>query len=287
MLRRSSNVTVGLTAASALVTCALAAPPASGAPVSTVSTAGTTVLSFPFTSPGGTITAPSNLGTASVTSSVVTQNGGSAQAVTGLTGAGQAMRLPTYAATTPKVAVVKVADDATSGADPLNPGAGTFTWQADFTQDTQLGTDARDGDNIVQRGLTSAKAGNTMWKLQADHHIVQCGLQTLTMTADLLTPGITIPIAAGAAQSEWFRATCTRRAGATPTLTATVTRWSAATSSWVAFDSQTVGGAAGSLKMKIGVPVSIGGKLDTDGIGLNNTPDQFNGVVDNVRLTLG
>lgn len=287
MLRRSSTV-VGLTAASALVTTILATSPALGASSGTGAAAGTSVLSFPFSGSTGTITAPVNVGTvAAVRSSVVTQNSGSAQAVAGLTGAGQAMALPSYSAGSPKNAVVKVANVATSGADPLNPGSGTFSWQADFNQDAQLGTDPRDGDNVVQRGLTSIKTGNTMWKLQADHHIVQCGMQSVLMTGDLLTPGITIPVAPGATQSGWYRATCTRRAGATATLTATVTRWNGATSSWVAFGSQTVGGAAGSVRMKIGVPVSIGGKLDTKGVGLNATPDQFNGDIDNVRLTLG
>ncbi len=220
----------------------------------------------------------------SVTSSVVTANGGQALGAQGATNAsgghvsGTAMRLPAYqllGPTTP-LAVVSIRNN---GAESMNPGTSTFSWKADFSIDDNLGTQATDGDNLFQRGLSP----NTQWKLSVDHHKVLCSVRPVGAGAPINTPLVTIPNQT--TNVSWYRATCKRTAAGV--LTMTLQQYDRAAAAWVAFGTpQSVSGAQGDLTMASTIPVTIGGKLTNTG-NLASMPDQFNGLVDNVVLTIG
>ena len=170
--------------------------------------------------------------------------------------------------------------DPVAGGDP-----GAATKDADGTDaDGTDGdsTDATDGDNIFQRGLSGDPA---QWKLSADGHKAQCFIKTTGMTTPLATPPLTVG-------SGWYRAVCRRANGAAAghaTLTMTLRKWNG--SAWVAVAGSPTtapGNAYGALDFPAALPVSVGGKLrSNDPLELTTSPDQFNGIVDNVRLTLG
>lgn len=190
---------------------------------------------------------------------------------------GRAVELPAYrllrASGTP-LAVVRVKN--TTQEDALAIGTRDFSWSADFRLDRQLGADAEDGDNLVQRGLWGDAA---QWKLSVDGRRAQCQLGF--GSRHLATPTVWIP------DDGWYRATCSRRASGTGTarLTLLVRRWDGSQFAWAA-QASSGGNAWGSLDFARWTPVSIGGKL-TDGWTIHPRPDQFNGQIDRVRLWVG
>ena len=214
--------------------------------------------------------------------SIVTEGGGHATGAAGAMGS-PGMRLPVYAELNqPHTPLAALSIRNKSATDALESGNGNFTWQADFVQDSNLGADATDGDNIFQRGLSGDPA---QWKLSADGHKAQCFIKTTGMTTPLATPPLTVG-------SGWYRAVCRRANGAAAghaTLTMTLKRWNG--SAWVAVAGSPTtapGNAYGALDFPAALPVSVGGKLrSNDPLELTTSPDQFNGIVDNVRLTLG
>jgi hypothetical protein len=277
-----SRVLIFSTAMATVLASALigSAGPASAAAVTVLQ------LKFDGGTIGNTITSPLITGSAagSVSSTVKTQGTGLATVVQGATDAagnhvsGTAMRLPAYqllGPTTP-LAIVSIRN---LGAEAMNPGTGTFTWKADFSLDDNDGTVATDGDNIFQRGLSP----QTQWKLSADHHKVLCSVRPVGATGPINTPLVTIPLQTS--NVSWYRGTCKRTAAGV--LTLTVQQYDRAAAAWVAFGTpQTVSGAQGDLTMTSTIPVTIGGKL-TNSNNFASTPDQFNGIVDNVVLTIG
>ena len=260
-------------AVSALALTALA-PPAHAAPVLVLD------IDFNSGSQGSVITSPVLLGTASgsLTAGVVTEGGG--QAVTGpnpASSSNKAMRLPAYAVlnrpNTP-LAVLKVGN--ATATEAISIGDQTFTWQADFSQDTNLGTDANDGDNIFQRGLAGA---TSQWKLSADGHKVGCYMRVNGVGFNTGTITIT--------DTAWYRAICkrTRVNATTGTLVLTLRRWDGAAFVTVG-TKQSATNAAGDMPFPVGTPMTVGGKLNNNGT-LHSQPDQFNGSIDNVQLRVG
>ena len=266
------TVGTALAAAAAFVTFAAAAQ---AAPVLVLD------VDFNQGSLGSVITTPALFGTAAagLGSTIVAEGGG--QAVTGpnaSSSSGKAMRLPVYAVlnrpNTP-LAVMSIANSTTTEA--INIGTQTFSWQADFSQDTNLGADTQDGDNLFQRGL----AGETsQWKLSVDAHKIGCFLRVNGVGVQ--TPSVTI------SDQSWYRAVCKRQntSATTATLKLTVQKWNGA--AWTAVASPAaVGGAFGALAFPVSRRMSVGGKLKSSDGTLHAQPDQFNGSIDNVQLRIG
>ena len=277
---------VGPSAARGLDTPSTRTAPGSSAAPAADEGIGSVVLRLSFGATTGDVTSPrvTGPGAAAVTSSVLTNGDGRATTVTGF--AGSALSLPDYTPLGPStpLAVVRLGLTDPQAADPLDPAARPFSWAADFSIDNDTGNDPTDGDNLFQRGLTP----DTLWKLQVDHHVVSCGLKSKTMPTAVYTNGVRIGQQDESAVQNrtWYRATCTRDADGVLSL---VLRQRSAAGSFrtIARTQTAAGSAAGRMTMSGAIPVSIGGKLNVAGTGLNSQPDQFNGLVDNVRLRIG
>ncbi len=196
---------------------------------------------------------------------------------------GRAIDLPPYQALTsgPSLSIISIGYNDTTGADQMNPGSGNFTWKADFSLDDALGSVSDDGDNIFQRGLSSDTI--SLWKMSADGHNFRCSVKAAAVAA-VETPIIAVPLKT--TNRSWYRGTCNRSAAGV--LTATLQAYDKAQSAWVSIDTKTKTGAGVDFSaMPKSTKLSIGGKLNTAGTGINQDPDQFNGVLDNVSLTVG
>lgn len=217
-----------------------------------------------------------------LTARVLTANGGRAVSAVGNVGYGNAIDLPAYrlASESPPLAIVSLRNNTTT-VDPLNPGYANFTWRADFSIDDNLGTQALDGDNLLQRGLSPQK----QWKLSVDGHRAQCFARTVAYGKAAETPPVVIP--KQTTNVRWYRAVCNRSLAGV--LTLRVWAYWNDRRAWVGFGTtQASASASGSLGMDRGIPVAIGGKLtNAGGIQLSPSTDQFNGRVDNVVLTVG
>jgi hypothetical protein len=243
-------------------------------------------LNFATPAAGRTVTtlAVGGAGAGTLTASVVTANGGHAVSQVSGSGYNNAIAFPAYVplANRPPLAIVSLRNT-TASVDPLDGGSGNFTWQADFYLANNLGTDPVDGDNLLQRGLSPQK----QWKLSVDRHHAQCFVRTVANGPSAVTPEITIPLITSATDVHWYRAICNRSASGVVSLR--VYGYHPTTKSWAAFKSSTAPTlAVGDLNMDWHIPVSVGGKLTNSGaIALAPSPDQFNGSVDNVILTVG
>ncbi len=197
---------------------------------------------------------------------------------------GRAIDLPPYRllSSGPSLSVIGIKNGSSTGTDPMNPGIGDFTWKADFSLDDNLGSQTVDGDNIVQRGLYSTTG--YMWKMSADGHKYVCTVKAPGTGNEIETPIITIPNQTS--NRSWYRGRCNRSAAGV--LTATLQVYDKAQGAYVSVKTVTKAGAGINFTaMPKSTAVSIGGKLTTSGTGVNTDPDQFNGVLDNVTLTVG
>ncbi|MFL6098791.1 MAG: hypothetical protein ACJ71T_02430 [Actinomycetales bacterium] len=280
-MRRTSRI--GLAAA---ITAVAAATALAGLAPSAAATTPVVRASLNFATPeaGKTVTTLTVGGAyyRTLTASVVTLNGGKAVSTVSGVCCNNAIDFPGYVArgSQPPLAVVAIKNK-TSSLDPLNGGTGSFTWQADFSLDDNVGTDALDGDNLLQRGLSPQK----QWKLSVDKHAAQCFVRTVANAAAVVTPVIHIPNQT--TNVRWYRAICNR--SATGVLSLRVYARSISAGTWVAFGTSTAADrTVGDLNMTWTTPVSVGGKLSS-GTTIATSPaaDQFNGRVDNVIITLG
>lgn len=242
-------------------------------------------LNFNLPTPGQTVTTLLVGGDYSkyLTARVVTANGGRAvSAANNIAAYRNVIDFPAYASRTsaPPLAIVSLRNN-TSTVDPLNPGSGNFTWQADFSLDDNLGTDAVDGDNLLQRGLSPHK----QWKLSVDKHEAQCFVRTVANELSVVTPEIHIPNQT--TNVKWYRAICNR--SSTGVLSLKVYARSISAGTWVLYGTSTAADrVVGDLNMTWTTPVSVGGKLSSNTtIASSPSADQFNGRVDNVIITLG
>jgi hypothetical protein len=239
-------------------------------------------LSFNLPVAGSTVTtlAIGGVGASSLSATVVTGNGG--RAVTVASNWTNAIDFPAYvqASQHPPFAIVSLRNKS-SAVDSLNPGYGNWTWQADFSIDDNVGTEAIDGDNVLQRGLSPQK----QWKLSVDEHRAVCTVRTTANGPVSVTPAIRIPLQT--TNVRWYRGICNR--SLTGVLTLRVYAYSNALHGWVSFaSSRAAVSASGSLGMSWWIPVSVGGKLtDAGAIQTSPSTDQFNGRIDNVILTVG
>lgn len=283
-MKRTGRLGVSILVSTAIALSALAAATAL-APAAQASTPVVRAsLNFATPPAGQTVTTLTVGGAyaSTLSASVVTANGGRAVSVLSNPGYNNAIDLPSYAPldSNPPLAVVAI-KNTHYPTDALDAGSGDFTWQAQFSLDDNVGSDPVDGDNIVQRGLSPDK----QWKLSVDRHQVQCFARTVANGPSVVTPEITIPNQT--TNVRWYHAVCNRSASGV--LVLRVYAYNIALKTWVGVHRSTAKTlVVGDLNMAWSIPVTVGGKLtNAGGIAFSPSPDQFNGRIDNVALTLG
>jgi hypothetical protein len=226
-------------------------------------------LTFVDVKPGDVVTSLTNAGDLPVTVDVVSLGGGELRGERGPRRG--AVRLPEWDSSDPAHAVLRMRG--TGPDDVLSPDERDFAFGADFNLDaTSSGTPADNGDNLIQRGLFE---GPGQYKIQVDHGKLSCrvsGLdgEVLTRIEQKIEPGT------------WYRARCTRR-GDTVTLMMAELLPDFELGEWrLASDT----GSIGEVVMPRHTPMSVGGKLATDGTIFPGSTDQLNGVVDRIMYRL-
>lgn len=214
---------------------------------------------------GQRVEAVSNEGTEQLEVVVADAESARIESVEGPDG-GQAVRFPAYtgAATAPAAVLVVAADET----GPLSPGERDFELGASFELDPESsGSDADDGDNLLQRGSFS-DAGQ--YKIQLDDGVPSCRVAgdagVVFVEADeAVDPGV------------WYAVSC-RREGSEVTLTVAPYADREEGESWRA------SGPTGTLTFG-DQPLSVGGKVGSTGAPVASA-DQFNGAVDDVFLRI-
>jgi hypothetical protein len=226
-------------------------------------------LTFVDVRPGEVVDSLTNAGDLPVTVDVASLGGGELRGERGPRRG--AVRLPEWDRSDPAYAVLRMRG--TGPDDVLSPDERDFTFGADFSLDaTSSGTSADNGDNLIQRGLFE---GPGQYKIQVDHGKLSCrvsGLEgdVLTRIEERVEPGT------------WYRARCTRRGDTVTLMMAELLpdfelgEWSLASDT----------GSIGAVVMPRHTPMSVGGKLATDGSIFPGSTDQLNGVVDRIMYRL-
>lgn len=199
---------------------------------------------------------------------VVSHGGGRIDSTSGPKDGAGAVRLPAYDPRGRRFAVLRVS----TVRGLLSPGERDFTFGAEVMIDaTSSGTDADDGDNVVQRGLHGPDA---QFKLQVDRGIASC-----RVAGD---EGEVIARLGRRLESEvWHRIRCTR-SGDTVTVEATALVEGA--EEQVGASSQR--GPIGAVEFGAATPLSVGGKLAVAGTIAASSTDQLNGAVARVSFEL-
>lgn len=258
--------TAVVTAAAAGI--ALSASPASGAPGDVVS------LEFDDLVPASLpVTATPSTGTATLTTSVVSREGGEVLAVQGRHGA--ALRLPAYSPSAAQPRAVLRLTDATApvtGVDTLSPGSADFAFGATAKLDADSqGTDTDNGNNLLQRGLGGDVA---QYKLDLDRRYPHC-----VVKGDL--GRVSVRIREAVSPDDWYSLLC-RRSGSTVTLTVDHHHADGTTTRSVAAETGLIGDVTMSSPA---VSLTVGGKINGNDV-IVASSDQFNGLVDDVLLRI-
>ncbi len=197
---------------------------------------------------------------------VATSGAAALKSATGPDGSG-AVRFPAYTGTATAPAVALVVNALTPGR--LDPDDDDFEFGASFKLDARSsGSEADDGDNLLQRGTFDSPG---QFKIQLDHRVLSCRIlgddgEIFVKADELVEPGV------------WYSASCERE-GEEVNLTLTRLDKKANSETWRGFGPTGVV-AVGAFSL------SVGGKVSPDGVPVASA-DQFNGVVDDVFLTLG
>ena len=231
-------------------------------------------LDFEGTSPGHDITSMTNAGSASVSISVVTANGGRLVARRAKPVDSRVADYPAYDGRNngPR-AVVSLLPS--GGADDLEPLAAPFRFGVDARLDAKSqGTSADNGNNLIQRGLFNDAA---QYKIQEDSRTLTCrvkGASGSLMVVSTVRPR----------PKFWYRIRCSRNVvdGGDRVMIAVRAikgsgRFGRVTKTW----SKT--GPVGTLDFAASTPLSVGGKL-TGPASIHPASDQFNGMLDNAYL---
>ena len=216
----------------------------------------------------------SNSGRAVVKVVVSSVAGGRITSAPARSGQGRAIRFPTFDHTAPAAQAAYVVTHA-AAADPFDPGTGRLEFGADITLDASSAdlspSSIDDGDNVFQRGVYDDV---TQWKLEVDHRQPVCRVKG---RSGALTVFSTVKLAAG----RWYRTRCLRQG---QRVMITVTWWLADGSTRSSSSSKT--GATGDLRpSSASTPLAIGARVANGHVDAD--PDQYNGAVDNVVVTIG
>lgn len=192
--------------------------------------------------------------------------GGELTVVPSFDDAGNAVRFPEFSdsAEEPGVGIVAMAQEAPLPA----PGEKSFRYGADVLFDVLGASSAADnGDNVLQRGLA---ADASQYKLQIDHGVPSCAVQGAD--ARLMTKGDELEAAT------WYRLECRLdESGLELLVTDLETEESASFAS---------PGTVGAVEFDDDVPIAIGRKAARGGVGIEKQPDQFNGTLDRVWISI-
>ncbi len=197
---------------------------------------------------------------------VATSGAAALEPVKGPDGSG-AVRFPAYTGTATAPAVALVVNALTPGR--LDPDDDDFEFGASFNLDARSsGSEADDGDNLVQRGTYDSPG---QFKIQLDHRVLSCRIlgddgEIFVKADEPVEPGV------------WYSASCARQ-GKEVSLTSTRLDGNGGRRTWQGF------GPTGVVAVG-GFPMSVGGKVSPDGVPVASA-DPFNGVLDDVFLTLG
>jgi hypothetical protein len=206
-----------------------------------------------------------NAGTGGVDVDVRTSGTAAIEVVEGPEG-GHAIRFPAYTGAATAPAAVLVAADQSDGT--LDPGDADFTFGASFSLDEKSsGSDADNGDNLVQRGTFDSPG---QFKIQLDHGVPSCRILGDAGEVVVKAEGPVDP-------TSWYAVTCERTASEV-TLQVKALDGGAGEGTWKK------SGPTGALSFQ-GVPLTIGGKTGPDGTPVASA-DQFNGAVDDVFLSV-
>lgn len=157
----------------------------------------------------------------------------------------------------------------TGDADAIpDPGPRDFAFGADVLMYSDEASEEDNGDNVMQRGLA---ADSSQYKLQVDHGVPSCVVAG--SDGRLLVKGPRL------VTDTWYALECAR-IGDQLALTITNQRDSAVVA-------KSVGGPIGNVSLEPDRPLSIGRKVTAWGEPVMNQPDQFNGALDSVWVSLG
>lgn len=210
----------------------------------------------------------SNNGTQAFRIDVSTAGGGTVLGATGPAGRA-AVRLPAWSRNDPENAVVRIRGSGVE--DVLSPDLAPFTFGADFALDPDsFGSSTDDGDNLIQRGLFDA---SSQYKIQIDRGRVSCRVAGLDGS-------LIVKLDQRIEPRVWYRVSCTRHGSS---VTLDLLRLHGGDSEPV---TATERGPIGPVVMSGPTPLSVGGKLATDGAVIRSSTDQFNGVLDRVLFRL-
>lgn len=181
-----------------------------------------------------------------------------------------AFDFPAFQATGPYPRAVLVARNPGSD-DRLSPGAADFAYGADLRLDqVSEGRDEDNGDNVVQRGLATDAA---MFKLEVDERRPGCTVKGADGALSVFHPDLVEP-------GRWYRVRC-QRASEGITIHVAELPLRGETSD----PGRTKRGPTGEVTMsEAGVPLSVGGKVASDGTVVASASDQFNGLIANPFL---
>ena len=199
-------------------------------------------------------------------------------------------RFPAFDASEDGHAAIYVAQTAPGAPDRLAPGLAPFTLEVEARLDegeTVVPSGARDnGNNLVQRGLS----GGDQYKIEFDVYSGRPVASCTIRDEGRIAARVAIPVEAGA----WYRVRCSRDivsdndapSGVVDALVLRVVSLATGDTEVDRARSDDVtdldfGGAAAS------VPLAVGGKSKNDGLTIANRADQFNGLIDNVYLSIG
>lgn len=215
---------------------------------------------------GAPVTSVQNTGTGQTDVDVRATGGAKIQVVKGREG-GNAIRFPAYTGAAKAPAAVLVAEDMLDGT--LDPASGDFSFGATFQLDEKsAGSEADNGNNLIQRGNFDSLG---QYKLQVDKDVPSC--RVLGDDGEVFVKSDT-PIDPG----HWYTVTCTRTESEV-TLTVEAYDGAPGAGTWK------TKGPTGTISLKA-LPLTVGGKTTPNGTPVGS-PDQFNGVVDDVFLSLG
>lgn len=197
--------------------------------------------------------------------SVATAADGRARVGDGPDGRGRSLRFPPFSQAEPAPAAGLLVR-APGSWDALAPGRRAFRFGARFKLDaTSAGSEADDGDNLVQRGLSGDEA---QYKLQIDDGVPSC----LVRGSD----GEAFAKASReVARDTWYEASCRRTPEGVRLRVARVDGRGEPITARSGRD-------PGRVRPDREVPLSVATKVSPDGEVTTSSTDQFNGSVDDV-----
>lgn len=231
-------------------------------------------LDFEATTPGHTITSLPNVGSATVSITVVTAHGGRLRARHVRSVGSRVADYPAYDGRSngPRavVSVLPVGSD-----DPLEPLAAPFRFGVDARLDAKSqGTSSDDGNNLIQRGLFNDGA---QFKIQEDSRTLSCRVQGRSGSLMVVSKVRPHP-------KTWYRIRCARNVvGGGDRLMIAVRTIRGPGSLGPVTKTWSPTGQVGVLDFAPSTPLSVGGKL-TGPASIHPASDQFNGMLDNAFL---